>query len=324
MWYIYTFILVLLLDVSSIIGSPRYKGLNSKIILLALVAALGLLSFIVPLLLFILAGLGLFGPSYIRTHAYLRQKQLKPFSLRLIQTLLLLVFVVAVLVVAFYIFGAMFAMDDFDYLISYLFLSYFLWTGWLLVQNISWFRQKRWLSRLAYGSLAFLVLFGNWAFRHNPSTLFHREVVTLKGRSRVYTGHQIFTLLKQVEEMIVLDIDSQFQDVHSVTFLSVRENGAYYQYRDGYDRFTCEVLINGHSKIDYNFTLSYSDQDYEPSYISSSGYSPKEMKLKVRKKALSTPQTIDDLKKPAYQDRLDNIKISYYLKDDIYKDEDRS
>ena len=225
-------------------------------------------------------------------------------------------------ILAVYLFGSMFALDNYYYYLSLIIPPF--WVMWIWSSlNLS---KKIKINKIILHSIMAILLvlptLTIYGCRHNPTVYGRRVSINRDGFKHVYWNEQILDHAKQV---IALDIIENYENVESIRFTDVYQNKYYFESPDSSNRFEVEVLINGKYKATYDVNFSAKDpNDPEDKYDKGvelyrmSSYGPNFIS---EKKNLKKDKifTLKDLNNPKYQKLLKNTDITYYQKNDIYK-----
>lgn len=228
-------------------------------------------------------------------------------------------------ILAVYLFGFMFALDDYYYYLSLIIPPF--WVMWIW----SWLNLSKKIKInkiILHGTMAILLVLPTltiYGCRHNPTVYGRKVSINRDGFKHTYWNGQILEHAKHVEQVIALDIIENYENVESIRFTDVYQNKYYFESPDSSNRFEVEVLINGKYKATYDVNLSAKDpNDPEDKYdkgvelYKMSSYGPNFISEKndVEKDKIFT---LKDLNNPKYQKLLKNTDITYYQKNDIYK-----
>lgn len=207
-------------------------------------------------------------------------------------------------------FGILF-MTEFAFYYYALPLSVFwVYTLWLFIKEFPWSQKHKWVSRICFLLLTILVPMSIWGYRHNPTTFGRSVTVTINGKTHTYKGRDILKLFKMVQEVVVLDVDNIYEDVDSVQFTSITQSRGYLQNTNFYITF----VVN--KKIKFSTIVEVYD-DHNVCF--SPPHSDADNQLKKRENLDYKEGQLSDLRDKKNQERLKNIDITYYQKDDIYK-----
>ena len=228
-------------------------------------------------------------------------------------------------ILAVYLFGFMFALDNYYYYLSLIIPPF--WVMWIWSSlNLS---KKIKINKIILHSIMAILLvlptLTIYGCRHNPTVYGRKVSINRDGFKHTYWNGQILEHTKHVEQVIALDIIGNYENVESIRFTDVYQNKYYFESPDSSNRFEVEVLINGKYKASYDVNLSAKDpNDPEDKYdkgvelYKMSSYGPNFISEKndVEKDKIFT---LKDLNNPKYQKLLKNTDITYYQKNDIYK-----
>ena len=223
-------------------------------------------------------------------------------------------------ILAVYLFGSMFALDNYYYYLSLIIPPF--WVMWIWSSlNLS---KKIKINKIILHSIMAILLvlptLTIYGCRHNPTVYGRRVSINRDGFKHVYWNEQILDHAKHVEQVIALDIIENYENVESIRFTDVYQNKYYFESPDSSNRF-----INGKYKATYDVNFSAKDpNDPEDKYDKGvelyrmSSYGPNFIS---EKKNLKKDKifTLKDLNNPKYQKLLKNTDITYYQKNDIYK-----
>lgn len=214
------------------------------------------------------------------------------------------------LVLGVFAFGMIFAGDMAFYYYALPLSVFWVYTLWLFIREFPWAQKHKWVSRIIFLLLAILMPMSVWRFRQNPTTFGQSVTVTINGDRHTYQGKDILKLFKMLQEVIVLEVDSIYEDVDSVQFTSITRSQGLLDDPDFYITFT----VN--DKIPFSTTVTINDDnDIRFSYPESDT----DDQLKKRKNHDYEEGQLSDLTEKKNQERLKNIDITYYQKNDIYK-----
>lgn len=214
------------------------------------------------------------------------------------------------LVLGVFAFGMIFAGDMAFYYYALPLSVFWVYTLWLFIREFPWAQKHKWVSRIIFLLLAILMPMSVWSFRQNPTTFGQSVTVTINGDRHTYQGKDILKLFKMLQEVIVLEVDSIYEDVDSVQFTSITRSQGLLDDPDFYITFT----VN--DKIPFSTTVTINDDnDIRFSYPESDT----DDQLKKRKNHDYEEGQLSDLTEKKNQERLKNIDITYYQKNDIYK-----
>lgn len=228
-------------------------------------------------------------------------------------------------ILAVYLFGFMFALDDYYYYLSLIIPPF--WVMWIWsCLNLS--KKIKINKIILHSTMAILLVLPTltiYGYRHNPTVYGRKVSINRDGFKHIYWNEQILEHAKHVEQVIALDIIENYENVECIKFTDVYQNKYYFESPDSSNRFEVKVLINGKYKATYDVNLSAKDpNDPEDKYdkgvelykMSSHGAKFISEKNNLKKDKIFT---LKDLNNPKYQKQLKNIDITYYQKDDIYK-----
>ena len=228
-------------------------------------------------------------------------------------------------ILAVYLFGFMFALDNYYYYLSLIIPPF--WVMWIWsCLNLS---KKIKINKIILHSIMAILLvlptLTIYGCRHNPTVYGRKVSINRDGFKHVYWNGQILEHTKHVEQVIALDIIENYENVESIRFTDVYQNKYYFDSPDSSNRFEVKVLINGKYKATYDVNLAAKDpNDPDDKYdkgvelYKMSSYGPNFIS---EKKNLKKDKifTLKDLNNPKYQKLLKNTDITYYQKNDIYK-----
>lgn len=228
-------------------------------------------------------------------------------------------------ILAVYLFGFMFALDNYYYYLSLIIPPF--WIMWIWSSlNLS---KKIKINKIILHSIMAILLvlptLTIYGCRHNPTVYGRKVSINRDGFKHVYWNGQILEHTKHVEQVIALDIIENYENVESIRFTDIYQNKYYFESPDSSNRFEVKVLINGKYKATYDVNLAAKDpNDPEDKYdkgvelYKMSSYGPNFISEKndVEKDKIFT---LKDLNNPKYQKLLKSTDITYYQKNDIYK-----
>lgn len=229
---------------------------------------------------------------------------------RWLKNVLIVCSVPLMLVLGVFAFGMIFAGDIAFYYYALPLSVFWVYTLWLFIREFPWPQKHKWLSRIFFLLFAVLMPMSIWGYRHNPTTFDRSMTVTINGDTHTYKGKELLKLFKMVQEVIVLEVNSIYEDVDSVQFTSITRSRGLLDDPDFYIHFT----VN--NKIPFSTTVTFNDgNDIRFSYPESDT----DEQLKKRENHDYEEGQLSDLTDKKNQERLKNIDITYYQKDDIYK-----
>lgn len=178
---------------------------------------LALLTVPIPILIFLYIALGFWWTVYLLLMNIVKGKKSR-FIFRIV---LIGLCIVLAPITALYLFGMMFFGNDYDYYATYSIVIYLFTFIWALIKDRDWVKKRFKTASCFFLIFPLLFLSLHWGYRHNPTTYFHTETVKLGQKTTTYRNKDILKLLKKVEQLITIDIYSQFKNVHSIRFLSI-------------------------------------------------------------------------------------------------------
>ena len=170
-------------------------------------------------------------------------------------------------ILAVYLFGSMFALDNYYYYLSLIIPPF--WVMWIWSSlNLS---KKIKINKIILHSIMAILLvlptLTIYGCRHNPTVYGRKVSINRDGFKHVYWNEQILDHAKHVEQVIALDIIENYENVESIRFTDVYQNKYYFESPDSSNRFEVEVLINGKYKATYDVNFSAKDpNDPEDKY----------------------------------------------------------
>lgn len=299
--FVYLSLIVLLLNVYSfLLPAMGMKDSTYRLVFLTILLVICIIN---QLLFFLMVPAILLGNIvYILTGLFKIPRWLK------------IVFIVCsvplMLVLGVFAFGMIFAGDMAFYYYALPLSVFWVYTLWLFIREFPWAQKHKWVSRIIFLLLAILMPMSVWSFRQNPTTFGQSVTITINGDRHTYQGKDILKLFKMLQEVIVLEVDSIYEDVDSVQFTSITRSQGLLDDPDFYITFT----VN--DKIPFSTTVTINDDnDIRFSYPESDT----DDQLKKRENHDYEEGQLSDLTNKKNQERLKNIDITYYQKDDIYK-----
>ena len=130
-------------------------------------------------------------------------------------------------ILAVYLFGSMFALDNYYYYLSLIIPPF--WVMWIWSSlNLS---KKIKINKIILHSIMAILLvlptLTIYGCRHNPTVYGRRVSINRDGFKHVYWNEQILDHAKHVEQVIALDIIENYENVESIRFTDVYQNKYY-------------------------------------------------------------------------------------------------
>lgn len=299
--FVYLSLIVLLLNVYSFLLPAM--GMKNSTYRLVILAILLVICIITRLLIFFMVPAILLGNIvYILTSLFKIPRWLK--------ILLIVCCVPLTLILGLFAFGMIFAGDIAFYYYAFPLSVSCIYTLWLFIREFPWPQKHKWVSRIIFFLLAILMPISIWGYRRNPTTFGRSIKVMINEETHTYTGKDLLKLFKMIQDVIVLEVDSIYEDVDSVQFTSITRTQAVEESPD----FDIHFTVNNKVPCSTTVTL-YDDYDIRFSYPESDA----DDQLKKRKNYDYEDGQLSDLTEKKNQERLKNTDITYNQKDDIYK-----
>lgn len=179
-----------------------------------------------------------------------------------------------------------------------------------------WFRKRWLLGTVIYAALAVLVLASIHAYQENPTTQGRiARVRGYGGEKRVFRGPEILDQIKRQQELMVLSLLTDYEGIETLVFTDISED-PHHEGMPGGPQFYIEGLINGRYPVYFGTDLHDSLQrvdnwmDFE-AYPGIVKRAPDGGWVQVQPSDLDLPEN---------QELINSIEVTYYTKDDIYKD----
>lgn len=280
-------------------------GVKKHIHRIAFIPALLVIAFIQPLILLTLFPAIFLGNVFYFINSIFKLPKWLKISILIFSSLLLPF-------AGFLTFACLLGGDMAYYYFSFPFSLFWIHWIWIAIRKEPQILKHIWRFRISFILLAILFPLSIWGYRHNPTTFGRSLYIYFNEDTHLYLGRKILNLFKLVQQVIVLELDNEYEDIDSVQFTSIRRIYGGPDYFDD-NEFSIDLIVNGNIPFGTNITL-------EDDKIRFTGvYSNDDDKLKRRKDSKGSEVELDDLANPKNQERLKKIDITYYLKNDIFR-----
>lgn len=177
--------------------------------------------------------------------------------------------------------------------------------------------RKRWSSgTLIYAALAAVVLAGIHTYQENPTTKGRIvRVAEYGGGEHVFRGQEILDQIKRQQELMVLSLLTDYEGIETLVFTDISED-PHHEVMPGGPQFYVKGLINGRYPVYFGTDLHDSLQRVD-------NWEDVETYPGIVKRAPDggwVQVQPSDLDLPENQELINSIEVTYYTKDDIYKD----
>lgn len=157
--------------------------------------------------------------------------------------------------------------------------------------------------------------------QHNPTTFGRRIKIELSQQTLFYTNHEIIHHMTNLQKLMALDILRHYDGVKTIEFIDISED-PHYQGVDGGEQFTAMALVNQTDIISIDFDIETNET---PKTLDNYGnimyLEPKNAQNSLINKEVDdqTYPNLEELLAGHYDEQLEQVRITYYTKNDMYK-----
>lgn len=189
---------------------------------------------------------------------------------------------------------------------------------WFLAYWLGLLEQTSWLKLLLPLCLI-LGYSGIYIVKHNPYVYGHTVYTKYRVNGhKVHFSGQISQVMHAYQQLLVYQLDYDYQDIKSVEILYIRRYPEQPFTNNG--KFTGLALVNGEHYVDFDFTLPMDQEGRERNDYEEGGDSVNVLSMVL--KDSNRPEktfTLNDISNPAVTNSLKDIKITYYDKSDTFR-----
>lgn len=169
--------------------------------------------------------------------------------------------------------------------------------------------------------LTTLIWAGIFLAQHNPTTFGRLIKIELSQQTLFYTNHEIIDHMTNLQKLMAMDILRHYENVKTIEFIDISED-PHYQGVDGGEQFTATALVNKTEIIYFDFDIETNET---PETLENYGnvmyLEPKNLQNSLIDKEVdySVYPNLEELLAGHYDKQLAQVSITYYTKNDMYK-----
>lgn len=203
---------------------------------------------------------------------------------------------------------------------------------WLIICILPWGRKR--FKKVTLTSLILLPIFLGtiYLYQINPTTYFRSVTIPYpNGEKKTFWNTDILKHIKRNQQVVALELLTVYNGIESLEFQDISENPRHANPFDGGNQFEGQVLVNGQYLVYFSFDMLANAEDL--SYPDIEGptevnwgfkdFADEENFVRTeRSLEWDSPDYVSyyDLDTAKYQKKLNSIDITYYEKNDIFKD----